>query len=251
MPSSAFPSTVPISRLRRVGAAAVAATLLAAALPAQAQSKRAVFDLSIAGFRAGTMALSTAQSGDDYAAATSIKAAGLLGVLTDFGFDGQASGRIADEGRLVPRRFTADSQSPRAARHTEIDWEDGLPVRVSVEPPRSTAPDPARQGGTLDPVSAGFAVLRDTTVDALCDTTVDVFDGSRRSRLRLSEPVATEGGYFCAGAYSRIEGEAHSMSDQKEYPFRLFFSPNGEGLVQLERLETDTRFGRAVLTRRG
>jgi hypothetical protein len=144
----------------------------------------------------------------------------------------------------------ADSKSPRADRHTEIDWQEGTPTRVLVEPPRSTAPDPARQGGTLDPVSASYVVLRDAPPSDICGTTIDVFDGSRRSRLQLAAPVATEDGVACDGAYSRLQGEAHSLSDQREYPFRLFFRPAGADLMALDRIETETRIGLAVVERR-
>ena len=131
-----------------------------------------------------------------------------------------------------------------------MDWKDGVPVSVSVIPPRKTAPDPALQGGTLDPVSAGLALLGDAAADEVCDASVDVFDGSRRSRLSLGAPVVKDGAVTCKGAYSRIEGEAHSMSDQREYPFEVTFREGGDGLARLERVETRTQFGKAVLERR-
>ena len=101
------------------------------------------------------------------------------------------------------------------------------------------------------PVSAGFALLRDNSPDAICNTTIDVFDGSRRSRLSVGKPVAAGDGYSCAGTYARLEGEAHSLSSQSEYPFTLTFAPAGVGQVRIERIETRTRFGPAVISRRG
>lgn len=225
------------------------ALLLAPAAAAGAQARQAVFSLSIAGIPAGRLTLESEREGNAYSAAARVEATGLLGVLADFGYHGTSSGRI-DAGTVVPDRFVADSRSPRGARHTEVDWKDGTPARVSVEPPRDTAPDPAAQGGTLDPVSAGFALLGDTPPERLCNAAVDLYDGSRRSRLVLAEPVAEEGGYVCAGSYARVEGEEHSMSDQRSFPFRLMFRPTGEGLVALDRIEAPTRFGQAVLERR-
>ena len=84
-----------------------------------------------------------------------------------------------------------------------------------------------------------------------CDTTVDVFDGSRRSRLRLAKPAPDGEALVCAGTFARIEGEAHSMADLREFPFRLVFVPNGGGLYQLDRIEAPTNFGQAVLSRQG
>ncbi len=124
-------------------------------------------------------------------------------------------------------------------------------MRVSVQPPRKHAPDPARVVGALDPVSAGFALLRDNAPENICDVSVDVFDGSRRSRLTVGKPVAAQGGFVCEGTYARLEGEAHSLSSQSEYPFTLTFAPTGDGQVRIERIETRTRFGPAVISRRG
>jgi hypothetical protein len=232
-----------------VRALALSAALVAGGLPARADD--AVFDFSIAGFRVGAMTLKSDQSGSSYAAASRIDTAGVVGIFTDFFFDGNAAGRMREDGSLVPSRYAAVSKSPRALRRTEIDWKGGVPVRVSVEPPRATAPDPAKQGGTLDPVSAAFALLRDAPADEVCATTVDVFDGSRLSRLKLGRAVAAEGQLVCDGTYARIEGEASSMASAREFPFRIIFRRNGAGLAELQRIEAPTDFGRAVVSRRG
>ncbi len=124
-------------------------------------------------------------------------------------------------------------------------------MAVSVVPPRSSAPDPETQRGTLDPVSAGFRLLRDAPADEICDTTVDIFDGSRRSRLKLAPPAEKNGDLICAGTYARIEGEAHSASKQREFPFQMTFRTDDAGIARLQRIETRTQFGKAVVERRG
>jgi uncharacterized protein DUF3108 len=215
-----------------------------------AEAGESHFDFYIAGIRVGALTLGAEQVGDSYSATGRIDTAGIAGLL-DFFFDGQAAGSLGRNGKVVPIRFAATSKSPRALRHTLIEWEDGTPVKVSVEPPRDSAPDPAQQAGTLDPVSASFRLLRDAPADAICDTTLDVFDGSRRSRLRLAPPVETADGLICDGAYARLEGEGHSLADLREFPFRIVFRRNGGGLAQLERIEAPTSFGSAVIERRG
>jgi hypothetical protein len=120
---------------------------------------------------------------------------------------------------------------------------------VSVEPPRSSAPDPAAQTGTLDPVSASVRLFRDAPADEICATTVTVFDGSRLSRLELAAPVEKDGRLVCDGTFSRIEGEAHSMAERPEFPFSLVFTRNGDGMARLERIEAPTNFGQAVIAR--
>ena len=150
--------------LRAVLSAAALGLAATAVLPlpaSRAAVDRSSFSFSIAGIRVGAASFEFQQSGSSYSAATRIDTAGVVGMLTDFFFDGQASGRLASGGEVVPQLFTATSKSPRALRKSRIEWKDGTPVKVSVEPPRDSAPDPAEQGGTLDPVSASLRLLRD------------------------------------------------------------------------------------------
>jgi hypothetical protein len=235
--------------LRHTLQASLTAVALAVAVPAGAET--ATYALSLAGIPLGEVTLASERSGSDYAAAMSVTPNGLVAAMTSYSFDGRSSGEIDGEGRLAPLRFTARSSSPRADRRTEIEWRGDVPVRVSVVPPRSSAPDPASVVGALDPVSAGFALLRENDPDDICDADIEVFDGSRRSRLSVAEPVAGERGLTCSGVYARLEGEAHSLSSQREYPFTLTFVPDGQGQVRLERIETRTRFGLALVSRRG
>jgi hypothetical protein len=238
-----------LPRAIRLAAGGVALVAALAATPALAGSS--VYDLSLAGVPLGKITIEAEQSGDSYRAASRIVSTGLVGAFTDYGFEGEATGRLGPDGSVAPERFRAKSISPRAKRRTEIDWQGETPVRVSVEPPRRQEPDPARMVGALDPVSAGFALLRDNTPESVCDTSIDVYDGSRRSRLILGAPVEGEGTLSCSGTYARLEGEAHSLSSQSEYPFTLRFRAREDGLMRLERIETETRFGRAVVARRG
>ena len=229
-------------------AARVALLALALAAPAQAGAAE-TFDFSISGIPIGKLSLAIEQTGEEYAATTRIDTAGIVGIFADFYFDGQSSGHMSPEGKVVPELFVATSKSPRALRHSRIEWEDGTPVMVSVEPPRSSAPDPAAQTGALDPVSASVQLLRDAPADQICATTIDIFDGSRKSRLKVAEPVEKDGRLVCDGTFSRIEGEAHSMAERPEFPFSLVFVPNGDGMARLQQIEAPTNFGQAVIAR--
>ena len=226
----------------------IRASLALAAMALAAPAGAASFDFSVAGFRVGELSLDIEQSGTSYAAAARIDTAGVVGVFADFFFDGQASGRLSG-GKVVPELFTATSKSPRALRKSRIEWENGVPVEASVEPPRDSAPDPADQGGTLDPVSASVRLLRDAPVGEICNTTVDVYDGSRRSRLQLSRPVERGDELVCSGAYARLQGEGHSLTSRREFPFSLVFTRAGGGMATLERIEAPTNFGQAVVSR--
>jgi hypothetical protein len=224
------------------------ALVLAAVAPA-ARAMDASLDFYISGFRVGLMTLGSAQDGSRYTATGRLDPTGLIALFSDYFFDGTSTGQITGEGRVLPVRYDAVSKSPRRLRNTVIEFRNGTPFRATVEPPRSTAPDPAAQRGALDPVSAGFRLFRDMPVGEICNATVDVFDGSRRSRLRLAAPVESGGLLTCAGAFSQIEGEAHSAGQLEEFPFQVSFRANGAGIAQIERIEAPTRYGRAVLSR--
>jgi Protein of unknown function (DUF3108) len=224
---------------------------LPAAVSAGADGKTARFAISVAGIPAGELTLSHRLDGERYEAGSEIRATGLLAAVARIKFDGSVTGRVAADGRLEPERYAAFSRSTRSERDTEIVFEHGNPVSVSVVPPRQRQVDVAAQAGTLDPVTAAFAVLRDDTPDRVCNDLVQLFDGSRRSELRVGGPEAAEDGLVCNGTYTRIEGESHSMSDQKDWGFRLVFLPNGDGSMKLHRIEAPTRFGLAVMERRG
>lgn len=229
----------------------LAATLALGGGTAHAASETAMFDFYVAGIKAGEMSL--AMSEDDrgaYTARSNIDAAGLVGAFLTFFYHGQSAGKVDSAGKVVPQRFDATSKTLGAERRTKIDWKNGAPANVSVVPPRKNMPDPAEQAGTLDPISAGFVILRDAPPEQLCDRTIMVYDGSRLSRLTLGDRVPADGGFTCVGSYARIKGAAHTLSSQREFPFDLVFATGTDGIAQLRRIETSTSFGRAVLERR-
>jgi hypothetical protein len=224
--------------------------LAALALAGSASAaENATFRFSLAGIPVGSMSLSSRLDGDHYDAAARLDTTALVNVFAEFFFDGKATGTLRSDGKVVPGRYKATSKSMRALRHTDIAWKNGVPVSVSVNPPRSSAPDPSEQGGALDPVSAGFRLFREAPPDEVCDTTVFVFDGSRRSRLVLQPPVRNGRELTCAGMFARVEGEAASMADLREFPFSIAFRVNEQGVAQLTRIEAPTNFGKAVIAR--
>lgn len=234
------------------GAAVALAVLLAGAGAARAEP--ASFDFTVAGLRIGTVATTSSQSGASFSATANIDAAGLVGVFTSFFFHGKANGTVKADGTVVPARFEAQSKSPRAVRETTIDWKNGKPVKVSIVPPRGDNADPAAQGGTLDPVSAAFRLLRDAPKASVCDVTIDMFDGSRRSRLKVgpAKAAGTAGtALTCQGSYARMKGESMGSLDRNTFPFTITFAVGADGIARVQRIEAPTNFGTAVVARKG
>lgn len=231
--------------------AALLCGLGALAVPAfSAAAEKAVFDFYVSGIRVGQVSLDSEVSSGRYEASSRIETAGVVGLFADYFFSGTSTGGLTSAGGVQPGTYEARSRSPRADRVTQVTWQDGTPVSVSVKPPRSTSPVPSQQAGTLDPISAGFKLLSTQPKDRICNTTTDVFDGSRRSRLVLEKPVAEGGELVCEGSYARLEGEAHTLSSAEKAPFRLVFAEVDGGSAELRRVETRTKFGSAVLERR-
>ncbi len=228
----------------------VAMLLLAALLPwsATAQSFDGEFEFRVTGIPVGTLVTRGGQSGSSYEITASIEPNRLIAAVTKYAFDGSAAGQVF-AGKPVPVTYFAESTSPRASRETRITWKDGVPVSASVIPARSTAPDPASQAGTLDPVSAGFALLRDAPLDRICRTSIDIFDGSRRNRIVLGSPEKVGDEYICGGRYKRLEGEENTFSVKGDYGFTVVFRQTDNGLARFQRLESRTSFGNAVLER--
>jgi hypothetical protein len=223
------------------------AAALASGAPAAAET--AWFDVSIAGIRAGELALSAERNGSSYEAGGRARATGLLGAVARLGFDGVARGRVARDGSLVPEHYSARSRSPCAERDTVIRFDNGSPVSVSVEPPRRHQVDLSAQTGAVDPISAAYVLMLDTRAESICNTRMNLFDGSRRSEVLVGRAQAQGDLFVCNGQYSRLEGDDHSVW-QPDWTFRLVYRQTGGGNVALERIETPTRFGKAVLTRR-
>ena len=229
--------------------AAVALALLAGAEAARAD--QANFDFTVAGFQIGTVATSSSQSGSSFNATANVDAAGLVGFFTSFFFHGTARGTVKADGTVVPSRFEARSKSSRAVRDTTIDWKNGKPTNVSVVPPRDNSADPAEQGGTLDPVSTAFRLFRDAPKASVCDVTVDMFDGSRRSRLKVGPAKAAGQVLTCEGSYARMKGESLGSLDKNVFPFTLTFAVGPDGVARVQKIEAPTNFGTAVVARRG
>ncbi|MFT3973901.1 MAG: DUF3108 domain-containing protein [Amaricoccus sp.] len=239
---------MPLSNRVRGGLVALAVCLAGASgVPAEAAS----FSFSVAGLPVGTMAMSSTTSGTSYSATADVDATGLVGFFTSFFFHGKANGTVAADGTVVPAWFQAKSKSSRAVRETTIDWKGGTPTKVTIVPPRDDNADPAEQGGTLDPVSATFRLLRDMPKAQACNVTVDMFDGSRRSRLKVGPAQAKGSTLTCKGTYTRMKGESLGTLDKTSFPFTLTFTVGADGIARAQRIEAPTNFGTAVVARKG
>jgi hypothetical protein len=235
-------------------AAALAIALCATAAVADApRETRAEFDLVLKGIRAGTLSLAAVEDGRRYTVTGRLATSGLAAVLKRVRYAGEVAGRIRD-GRFLPQRYAETADTGRRQSEAVLEYRDGVPQVKVYAPPRAPGPDdpdPAAQGGSVDPLTALFATLRDVPPGEECRVDLALFDGRRASRVALGPPVAAEGGVACAGEYRRVAGfPAEDMAERTRFAFALRYAPGPEGRMRVVEVTMETLVGKASMIRR-
>lgn len=231
----------------------IAALLLpGAALADQADAIR--FDVILHGIKAGELRIDGQIEGARYAAQGVMETTGLAAALRKIRYTATTQGAMR-ETRFTPARYTETAERGNGTRRDfEIRYRAGTPVSVASNPPRTPKDrdvDPAKQGGTIDPLTALYAVLRDVAPDQACRLDVKMFDGARRSQVQLSAPRPKGKGVTCAGEYRRLEGfSAREMAEKSRFPFTLTYAPTEDGRLRVVEISTETILGKGHLKRR-
>ena len=224
-------------------------------LPAigHAQSSDGAFDVYVRGIKGGVLAFSGEQRDGRYATSGRLESAGLVGLIRDVRYDAAARGRVAG-GRYVPQSYREDTDTGRRQSSAVMTYRNGVPQVKEYSPPRDPDEedlDPRGQGGTIDPMTALWGLLRDVPEAEVCRFSANLFDGARRTRISLGNPRRQDGRIACAGEYRRVAGYTpEDMAEKTVFPFQATYGPAGGGRWHVERIETETLFGRATLVRR-
>lgn len=225
---------------------------LLAARPGLAQEAggQTSFTISIVGLTAGRLALAADSSDTRYAVRARATSAGLAGLFSSFEVDQKVSGRVR-AGRLQPEAYEARAKGARAGRGAEMRYTDGVPSLVTLsEEPRPGAPviDPATMGGTVDPLTAMYAVLRTVPSAALCQLDLEIYDGHRHSRVTL-RPLSDDP-LGCQGNYRRINGyPPEDIAGRRDFPFVMRYASVPEGRFEVREVTLDSSYGKARVTR--
>ncbi len=216
--------------------------------------ERQRYDVYGSGLKLGTLGMNYNISGERYGVSGRVADGGLLGAFVKFDFSGTAEGTIASDGTLRPTRYSGTDDNGKRKRTVSFNFRSATPQTVSFSPARTPKPidvSPSTQRGTVDPISATFSLLRDQPVGKACGKTVEVFDGSKRSRLRLAKRQPTNDGLFvCNGTYSRVKGfSAKLMAKQVNFPFSIIWREQ-DGIMEVVRFQTQTTFGTVSAIRR-
>lgn len=233
----------------------LAATLAGTqAAPAAGVRTDAGFSVSIRGFTAARLELRGWADDQAYDVAGTLASAGLLGWVKHIRYDATARGRIAAAGP-VPSRYTEKADTGKRQSQAVMAYRGGVPQVKSYDPPRPPRTediDPATQGGTVDPLTALYMVLRDLPAAQACNLRLTLFDGRRRSQVVLG-PAATDdrGRIACDGEYRRLQGfTPEDMAEKSSFPFRLTYGDAGGGLVHVTEISMDTLYGKGRMIRR-
>jgi hypothetical protein len=185
------------------------ALLLAAAVPAKAESKlQARYAISVAGIAIGTLDWSVDVGHAGYSSTASGRASGILGALVSGEGAVSVRGAIKD-GRPAPESFTASVIHDNDKSDVKMVLAAGDVKDVTAETQKPAADrvplTPAHRHGVIDPASAMLIPMPaafETAGKDTCRRTLPIFDGRRRYDLKLSfrrmDQVKAQKGY--AGA---------------------------------------------------
>jgi hypothetical protein len=232
----------------------VALIVLLLPWPALAEGRLVhAFTLYLGGIRAAEMEVTAEWDGTRFTGRSELRTVGLVGVLWSGFYRVAAEGRVAGT-LFAPGRFVADSAFDDDRQRVLVAYEDGRPRVLEADPPfrrRAWEIAPEAQGGTLDPFAAALTLIRPEPVGAICNRSVEVFDGRRRTRITLGAPRNAEDGIRCPGTYTRVAGfSPRTMKKGEDFPFTVVFRANGDGLAEIWQVYARTDFGVAVARRR-
>lgn len=244
-----MPITYPVLGL----ATALIVALTTPAVRAQGAEQSHAFDITLRGIRAAGLSFAGAEDGGSYSVTGKLESSGVVQVVRRVSYDAQVSGRVKG-GRYTPSSYSEATDTGRRQSAAVIDYKAGVPQVISHTParaPRDSDLDPMTQGGTVDPLTAIYAALRDVTAEEACTASLQIFDGRRRTEVVLSDPQPAGTGLTCSGLYRRIAGfSPEDMAERTRFPFTLTYEPLPDGRLRVMQVETDTVFGRAVMKRR-
>lgn len=226
--------------------------IMGAANGATAQ-QTTTFDLTIRNIRVGQIILAGNETGKSYAVRGVAKNTGLSRVVRAFSYTGDVNGRIKGQ-VLTPVHYKETADTGKRVSEVELKYTRGVPAVVRYTSPRDAGPDspaPSTQGGTVDPLSAIYGLLRDRPADAACAGRFDIFDGKRRSRIRLANGATVGGLPTCTGFYERMQGFLpDEIARHKRFDFVMTFTDAGNGRVSVARVVFDSIYGKAAIDRR-
>ena len=233
--------------------AALFPMLLMAPVAEAAPKDSAVFDLSLRGIRAGQLVMNGAEANGRYTAAGRLATTGIVAKIRKVSYEAASKGRVKG-GKYTPSSYSEKADTGKRVSNATMSYKGGVPQVKAYEPKRDPKPYDVKastQGGTVDPMTALYAAMRDVPKDQVCALDVKMFDGRRRSQIKFSNPTPKGDGFTCDGEYRRLKGfSPEDLAERTKFPFTVTYTPTEGGEYQVQRISMTTLYGAAVLKRR-
>ena len=229
------------------------ALALGLAGPACAEEQQASFDLQLKGIRAGSLSWSAVEDGKSYSVAGRLKTGGLVALIRKVRYDASANGGLS-KGRFVPVSYSENADTGKRQSQAVMAYKAGVPQVKSYNPPREPKDydvDPASMGGTVDPLTGMYMVLKSVAPGQECQVSQEMFDGRRHTQVRTFERQEAGEQVVCQGEYRRIAGyPADDLAEKTRFPFSMIYTPDGNGRMMVTEVAMETVYGKAKLIRR-
>ncbi|HEY0837043.1 MAG TPA: DUF3108 domain-containing protein [Azospirillum sp.] len=255
-----------VHRPRLLASCALAAPLLAVALPAGAERLRLDYRVHVGGVTVMEAQATLALTGDRYAIEMQGATQGLLGRVVSWSTQSSVTGTLAPGGPS-PSRYQVVSSWRGEPRDVRMEFDGQGGVAVAADPPpqaegREPVPEPMRRD-SVDPLSAHLGVLLAAGRGEGCARTVPVYDGRRRYDLTFSdagpEALAASRYSVFAGTARHCRVQSRTLAGRKLSEGTAFWQRGNEddrppldvwiaplragGPTVPVRLETDSSFG--------
>jgi len=212
----------------------------------------AFFSVTADGWNLGELEATYKETGKTYDVTLKGGATGLWGFFLQATYDGRSSGTFSPSGALVPDVFEARSHRIFKSRHQQVDFTNGRPVNVSIDPERdlTNMSDPSLvTDRRIDPMSYLGIFIQNRSAN--CPAPGDLYDGRRTTRISFNRVASDTADIACDGTYELIKGPDHSIRKGfRKFSVRLEYQadPAGNG-SRLARLDFTSGGNTLVLSR--
>ena len=178
---------------------------------AQEAKTSAQFDVAIGALRVGVFWIDGSTSRRAYTVSSGFQSTGLIGGLADVAVAMTARGTRRD-GQFFPARYGEDVRAGRRQGAIVMTYRNGVPkvsgqkIRDEDDDDDTPPVDAATQKGTLDPLSATFALLHRQPLAGACQVDRFMFDGERRTRVVMTTLRQERDIWVCSGQFLRLAG---------------------------------------------
>ena len=206
------------------------------------------YSVALNGIPVGRLDVAANVSKTQYSIVANLRSSGLASIFKKISFLIKSNGLLAGGDRYSPRNYSEESNVNNVNVFLTMKYRNNLPF------PSKVFPAPAllakNQFGTIDPMTAIFAVFRDRPKNELCKLDLILFDGKKRTAIKFIPKETSGSDVRCDGFYSRIGGFSDKkITEGTEFPLEIEYELIG-GIYQVNWLVIKSPRGRASFSRR-